>query len=112
MIVLKNIFFDLNKYDLKTESQVELDDVVQLLKDNPALKIQINGHTDNIGKPADNAKLSNNRAQSVVSYLSSKGIDAKRLSFKGFGDTQPVAENTSDQGRAQNRRTELKVVGN
>lgn len=111
-IVLKNIFFDLNKYDLKTESQVELDDVVQLLKDNPALRIQINGHTDNIGKPADNAKLSNNRAQSVVGYLSSKGIDAKRLSYKGFGDTQPVVENTTDQGRAQNRRTELKVVGN
>jgi outer membrane protein OmpA-like peptidoglycan-associated protein len=109
-VVLKNIFYDLNKYDLKPESQVELDKLVQLMKDNPTLAIQINGHTDNIGKPADNLVLSQNRAKAVVSYLTVKGIDPKRLSFKGWGDTQPIADNKSEAGRAQNRRTELKVI--
>src|SRR5207249_2020723 len=109
-VVLKNIFFNVNKYDLKPESQVELDNVIDLMKENPTLKIQINGHTDNIGKAADNLQLSNNRAKSVVTYLTSKGINAKRLSFKGFGDTKPIADNKTEQGRAQNRRTELKVI--
>ena len=110
VIVLKNIFFDLNKYELKPQSQVELDDVVQLLKDNPTVKIQINGHTDNTGKPADNLALSENRARAVVTWLVSKGIAASRLSFKGLGDTRPVADNATETGRAQNRRTELKVI--
>ena len=109
-IVLKNIFFESNKYELKPESQVELDKVVQLLKDNPTLKIQINGHTDNSGNASDNITLSGNRAKSVTSYLISKGIDAGRLSSKGWGDTQPVASNATPEGRAQNRRTELKVI--
>ncbi len=109
-IVLKNIFFDPNKYELKPESQVELDKIVQLLKDNPTVKIQINGHTDNSGKAADNITLSGNRARSVTTYLVSNGINAARLSFKGFGDTQPVASNATAEGRAQNRRTELKVI--
>jgi outer membrane protein OmpA-like peptidoglycan-associated protein/tetratricopeptide (TPR) repeat protein len=109
-IVLKNIFFDVNKYDLKAESTTELDNVFLLLRDNPTLKIQINGHTDNVGKINDNMVLSNNRAQAVVQYLIKKGVDAVRLTFKGFGPNQPVAENTSEAGRAQNRRTELKVI--
>ncbi|MFT3827304.1 MAG: OmpA family protein [Chitinophagaceae bacterium] len=109
-IVLKNIFFDVNKYDLKPESTSELDKVVILLRDNPTLKIQINGHTDNVGKADDNIALSNNRAKAVVTYLATKGIDVQRLSFKGFGATQPIAENNTEEGRAQNRRTELKVV--
>ncbi len=87
-IVLKNIFFDLNKYELKTTSQVELDKVVQLLNDNPGVKIQIIGHTDNIGSAADNLKLSENRAKAVTSYLANNGIDIKRLTFKGFGANQ------------------------
>jgi len=109
-IVLRNIFFESNKYELKPESEVELDKIVQLLKDNPTLKIQINGHTDNSGSAAENITLSGNRARSVTSYLISKGIDAGRLSSKGWGDTQPVAGNTTPEGRAQNRRTELKVI--
>ena len=109
-IVLKNIFFDFNKFDLKPESQVELDKVVQLMQDNPTVKIQIEGHTDNIGKAADNLKLSENRAKAVVNYLVSKNISITRLTAKGFGSTKPVADNTSEEGRAQNRRTELKVV--
>ncbi|GAC1450687.1 MAG: hypothetical protein NVSMB7_13080 [Chitinophagaceae bacterium] len=110
-IILKNIFFDVNKYELKTASQVELDNVVRLLKENPTLKIQINGHTDNAGKPSDNITLSNNRAKAVVDYITSTDIDAKRLSYQGFGDKLPLADNKTEEGRAKNRRTELKVVG-
>ncbi|HTI91046.1 MAG TPA: OmpA family protein [Puia sp.] len=111
-IVLKNIFFDPNKYELKPESQTELDQVVQLLKDNPTLHIQINGHTDNSGKTTDNKTLSENRARAVTAYLITKGIAQTRLAFKGFGDTIPVADNATQEGRAQNRRTELKVISN
>jgi outer membrane protein OmpA-like peptidoglycan-associated protein/tetratricopeptide (TPR) repeat protein len=109
-VVLRNIFFDFNKYELKEESQVELDRVVELLTENPTVKIQIEGHTDNIGGAADNLKLSENRAKAVVNYLKGKGIAADRLSSKGYGATKPVAGNTTEEGRAQNRRTELKVV--
>jgi outer membrane protein OmpA-like peptidoglycan-associated protein/tetratricopeptide (TPR) repeat protein len=109
-IVLKNIFFDINKYDLKPESQVELDKLVQLMQDNPGVKIQIEGHTDNVGSAADNLKLSENRAKAVVNYLMSKNITAARLTAKGFGATKPIAENSTEEGRGQNRRTELKVV--
>jgi outer membrane protein OmpA-like peptidoglycan-associated protein len=109
-VILKNIFFDVNRYELKPESFTELDNIVELLKENPSLKIQISGHTDNIGKPADNLKLSNNRANAVIQYLVMKGIDAKRLSSKGWGETQPLAGNSDERGRAQNRRTEMKVL--
>ena len=110
-IILKNIFFDVGRYDLKPQSQIELDKVVQLMKENATLKIEISGHTDNVGKPADNLILSQNRAKAVVTYLSSKGIDMIRLSSLGFGDTKPIADNKTENGRAQNRRTELKVIG-
>jgi outer membrane protein OmpA-like peptidoglycan-associated protein/tetratricopeptide (TPR) repeat protein len=109
-IVLRNIFFDTNKYELKPESQVELDNVVRLLKENPSLKIRINGHTDNVGKPADNLTLSNNRARAVVAYLTANGINATRLSSEGFGAGKPIADNTTEEGKAQNRRTELRVI--
>ncbi len=109
-IVLKNIFFAINKADLKPESQAELDLLVQLLLDNPTVKIEISGHTDNVGKPADNLVLSNNRAKSVVSYLVSKNIPIQRLAAKGYGETKPVADNKTEAGRAINRRTELRVV--
>jgi outer membrane protein OmpA-like peptidoglycan-associated protein/tetratricopeptide (TPR) repeat protein len=109
-IVLKNIFFESNKYELKKESEAELNEVVQLLKENPTLRIQINGHTDNSGKAAENQGLSENRAKAVTNYLTSKGIAATRLSSKGFGDTQPVADNATVEGRAKNRRTELSVL--
>ena len=109
-VVLKNIFFDFNKYELKAESQTELDKLVQLLKENPSVKIQIEGHTDNIGKAADNLKLSEARAKAVINYLGSKGIAAARLTSKGFGATKPLADNKTEEGRAQNRRTELKVI--
>jgi outer membrane protein OmpA-like peptidoglycan-associated protein/tetratricopeptide (TPR) repeat protein len=109
-IVLKNIFFDTKKAELKPESLIELDKVIQLLKENPTLKIEISGHTDNVGKPADNLVLSNNRAKAVVNYLLSKGVAATRLASKGFGQTKPIAANGTEDGKSQNRRTELKVL--
>lgn len=111
-IILKNIFFETGKFDLQNESKSELDKLVALLNDNPNLKIQIDGHTDNVGQQKDNLALSNNRAKSVVGYLLSKGINQQRLSYKGFGATKPVADNNTEAGRAQNRRTELSVTGN
>lgn len=109
-VVLNNIFFDTNKFDLKPESQVELDKLVQLLNENPTLKVEISGYTDNVGTPEDNLALSNNRAKAVVNYLISKGIASNRLTFKGYGETKPVADNSTEEGRAMNRRTEMKVT--
>lgn len=109
-IILKNIFFDVNKYDLNPSSQIELDELIKLLRENPLVSVQINGYTDNVGKPSDNLLLSENRAKAVVSYLTTKGIDPKRLSYKGYGEAQPVSPNTTEAGRANNRRTELKVL--
>src|SRR6185437_11644921 len=84
-IVLKNIFFETNQYAIKPESGAELNEVVQLMKDNPTLQIQINGHTDNVGKSADNKTLSENRAKAVTNYLIAKGIAPARLSSRGYG---------------------------
>jgi len=109
-IVLNNIFFETKKFDLDPKSQAELDKVIQLLNDNPTLKIEISGHTDNVGKPADNLSLSNNRAKAVVNYLIGKKIAPQRLAAKGYGETKPVADNKTEEGKAKNRRTELRVV--
>ncbi len=111
-IVLKNIFFDTKKFDLKNESTSELDKIVLLLNENPKLKILISGHTDNVGLVKDNLLLSNNRAKGVVGYLLSKGINVTRLSHKGFGAAKPLADNNSETGKALNRRTELSVISN
>lgn len=111
-IVLKNIFFETGKFDLKNESKTELDKLVTLLSDNPNLKIQIDGHTDNVGQEKDNLLLSSNRAKAVVGYLLSKAINPQRLSYKGFGSLRPVAANTTETGKAMNRRTELSITGN
>lgn len=109
-VVLRNIFFETNSILLGENSQAELALLIQLLKENPTLQIQINGHTDNIGKPADNLKLSNGRAQAVVTYLAKNGVDPKRLRFQGYGANNPVADNNTEEGRAKNRRTEVKVI--
>lgn len=109
-IVLRNLFFETNKYEIKSESEVELDKVVQFLQDNPTVKIQLEGHTDNVGSAADNQKLSDARAYTVVNYLVTKGIKGSRMVAKGFGATKPVADNKTEAGRAQNRRTEMRVL--
>ena len=112
-IVLKNIFFDTKKTELKPGSIVELNKVIQLMNDNPDLKIIITGHTDNIGKAADNLQLSNNRALAVINYLlASKQIGKDRLQSKGLGAAKPIADNATENGRALNRRTELSVMSN
>jgi outer membrane protein OmpA-like peptidoglycan-associated protein/tetratricopeptide (TPR) repeat protein len=110
-VVLKNIFFETNRYELTPASLVELDKLVVLLAENPTISIEISGHTDNIGKAETNLLLSENRAKAVVDYLASKKIDAKRLAYKGFGLTNPIADNATEMGRALNRRTEMKIVG-
>ena len=111
-IVLKNIFFETGKFDLKNESKSELDKLVKLLNENPNLKIQIDGHTDNVGQEKDNLLLSANRAKSVVGYLLSKAINTQRLTYKGFGSAKPVAGNITENDRALNRRTELSITSN
>lgn len=110
-VVLKNILFETNSAQLQPISLIEINKLLQLMNENPTLKVQINGYTDNVGKPADNLKLSEARAKSVVDYLVSKGIDGKRLSHKGFGETRPIADNATEAGRAQNRRTECVIIG-
>lgn len=110
-LVLKNILFETNSAHLQPISLVEIDRLRQLMTENPTLKVQINGHTDNVGSPADNLTLSSDRAKSVVDYLVSKGINAGRLSFKGLGETKPIADNKTEAGRALNRRTEFVVIG-
>jgi outer membrane protein OmpA-like peptidoglycan-associated protein/tetratricopeptide (TPR) repeat protein len=111
-VILKNIFFESKKADLQTTSFAELDKVVALMLENSNLTIQISGFTDNVGKPADNLLLSNNRSKAVVNYLLKKGITIKRLIGKGFGETRPIANNNTEQGKAQNRRTEMSVISN
>ncbi len=111
-IVLKNIFFDTKKFVLKPESLSELDKIVMLLNDNPKLKIQISGHTDNVGIAKSNLLLSNNRAKTVTNYLLQKGIANARVIAKGFGSTKPIADNKTENGKALNRRTELSVLSN
>lgn len=110
-LTFKNVHFETNSSRLLPVSLIELDKLVQLLNENAKIKVQVSGYTDNVGAPADNLKLSNNRAKAVVDYLVSKGIDAKRLTWKGYGETKPVADNKTEEGRARNRRTEFTIVG-
>jgi len=109
-MILRNIFFDSNSFELKNTSKAELNKLMQFLKDNKKLKIEIGGHTDNIGNLQYNMKLSENRAKSVMVYLVSSGIEAARLKYKGYGPTQPIADNTSEEGKSLNRRTEIKII--
>ncbi|MFB6305734.1 MAG: OmpA family protein [Flavobacteriales bacterium] len=109
-IVLKNVFFETAKYNLKPRSKAELDKLVKFLEKNPNIKIQLSGHTDKVGKEKDNQILSENRAQSVVDYLIKNGIDKNRLTAKGFGEKKPIATNETEKGRAKNRRTEFKII--
>ena len=111
-MVMKNVLFEVDKSQLKAESFVELNQLVEYLNRNATLYIEIGGHTDNTGSAQRNTVLSEARAKAVFSYLVSKGIAADRLTFKGYGSTQPVATNDTEAGRAQNRRTEIKIIKN
>lgn len=116
-IVIQNILYDFNKATLRPESLKALDGVVTIMRDNPGIKIELSSHTDSIGSSAYNIKLSQQRAQSCVNYIISKGIDSERIIAKGYGKNVPVAPNSlpdgkdNPAGRQLNRRTEFKVTG-
>lgn len=109
-VILKNIFFDSGKSDLRPESTIELQKLVKLLQENPSIKIEVSGHTDNTGNADANLALSKTRAQKVSEYLSSSGIPNNRLIYKGYGSTKPISDNTTEEGRQKNRRTEFKIL--
>jgi len=108
--VLDNVYFDTGKATLKPNSHKALNDLVEVLKLKNTMVIEIQGHTDNAGNADDNLKLSQQRAESVKMFLVSKGIDAGRITAKGYGQTLPVADNGDEPGKAKNRRTSLKVI--
>jgi outer membrane protein OmpA-like peptidoglycan-associated protein len=108
--VLEDVNFETGKADLKVESFPVLDELVAYLNRKDDERIEIGGHTDNVGKPAANILLSMDRAKSVMAYLITKGIDNSRLAAKGYGSAVPVASNASAQGKAMNRRTEVKIL--
>ncbi len=110
-IALRNIFFESNKYDLLPKSIAELEKLKDFLTKNPNVKIEIGGHTDNVGSDKDNLTLSQNRAKAVMDYLINNGIAKERLTSKGYGETKPIADNNTEEGKALNRRTVMKVVG-
>ena len=109
--ILRNIFFDFDNARLFEESYPELNKLVQYMKENGSVKIEIGGHTDSMGSADYNEALSKTRARNVYDYLISKGIDKNRLSYKGYGESQPIATNETEEGRALNRRTEFKIIG-
>jgi len=109
-VVLKNIFFDSDKFELKPQSKAELNKLGQFLMANPTVKIEVGGHTDNTGEFTKNTNLSAKRALAVKTFLVNAGIDAGRLTTKGYADTQSLADNKTPEGRAQNRRTEIKIM--
>lgn len=110
-VVLRNIFFETDKYDLKSESRIELNKLIEFLEQNPAISIEISGHTDSVGGAEYNQELSDNRAKAVYDYLVEHGIDSSRMTYKGYGLNLPVDTNETSEGRARNRRTEFKITG-
>ena len=109
-ITLRNVFYKTDSFALDARSRVELDKVVTLLETNPTLAIEIGGHTDNMGTASYNTTLSDRRAEEVMKYLVSGGITRNRIRYKGYGMDLPVASNETEEGREQNRRTELKII--
>ncbi len=109
---LNNVFFDFDKYDLRPESNVELDRVVAFLREYPSVEIEMSAHTDSKGSDNYNFTLSDNRARSVMNYILSKGIAKERIVSKGYGETKPVATNDTDDGRQLNRRVEFTITKN
>ncbi|MBK7298263.1 MAG: OmpA family protein [Flavobacteriales bacterium] len=110
VIELRNVFFNTASYDLLPASNTELSKLAKLMEANPTLRIELGGHTDDVGADAANLKLSDQRAQAVRDNLIAAGIDATRITAKGYGETKPVSTNDTDEGRALNRRTEVTVL--
>jgi len=109
-IILRNVFYAYNSWELMEQSRIELNKVVQLMNENPTLKVEISGHTDNTGTPEYNLGLSDRRAASVTNFLTSHGISPERMTARGYGLTRPITTNETEEGRAVNRRTELKIL--
>ena len=107
---LTRIYFESNNSDFLEKSKLELDDLVGVLNEFPSIVIQIKGHTDNVGNYGANISLSKERAKNVYAYLVSKGIDANRLSYDGYGSNQPFTENITEEDRAINRRVEFVIM--
>ena len=108
--VLNNLFFDSNQAVLKPRSRTELDRLVEFLRQDPSLRVEVAGYTDNVGTPAANLSLSQRRAQAVSDYLTGHGVPTTRLRAKGYGETRPLAANDTEAHRAQNRRIELRIL--
>ena len=109
-IQLNNVFFETAKYDLKKESYPELNRLADFLKQNPNVKVEISGHTDNVGSDEYNKNLSQQRANTVKKYLISQGCNSEQLKAVGYGETKPIASNNTEEGKAQNRRVEFRVI--
>ncbi len=109
-ISLRNIFYETNSFTLQNESKYEILKLRDFMRSNPTVRIEISGHTDNVGNDVSNQTLSTNRAKSVYDQLIKMGIESSRLVYKGYGKTQPIDVNTTEQGRAKNRRTEIKII--
>jgi len=109
-IVLRNVFFDVDKASLTKESEGELNKLLEVLQQNPSVAIEISGHTDSDGDAQHNLVLSEQRAQSVNDYLVGKGIAKERMRFKGYGELKPVANNDSPENKQLNRRTEIEFL--
>jgi outer membrane protein OmpA-like peptidoglycan-associated protein len=108
--VINNLYYNTNSADLKKESFIVLEAFADYLKENLNIVLEIQGHTDNVGAAKANEALSANRAYTVKAYLEEKGVEGKRITAKGFGPNKPIADNTSEDGKAKNRRTEFLII--
>ena len=111
VIQMEDIFFEVNKADIKPESFPELDRVAEFLVKNPYIEIEIGGHTTNLCGESFCVKLSESRAKAVADYLTKKGVAEMMISYKGYGSKKPIADNSTKDGRKANQRVEFKIVG-
>jgi len=109
-VVLRNVFFKTDSYELLPESKAELNTLTDFLKSNPSIHIEVEGHTDDIGSEEYNLNLSQARAKEVFNYLVNSGINQNRMSYKGFGYSKPISSNDTEEGKALNRRTEFRIT--
>ena len=109
-MLLSNIFFEVDSWQLKKESVSELDKLANLLKENKRIVVEIGGYTDATGSDEHNLSLSEKRALAVVNYLVGNGVEASRLKYKGYGNKSPVGDNVTEEGRKLNRRTEVQII--
>jgi len=110
LVIMNNIFFESGKFNLLPESKIELQQLIRFMNENPSVSIEIGGHTDDIGNEKSNLELSNERARIVYNYLLSKHIPASKISYKGYGESIPLIDNSTEENRKNNRRTEFKIT--